>query len=202
MDACISSLPNDPALKAWGESLIAENQSLLARNKSLQAELALEQEKIRLLIQKRFGVASEKTSPGQMGLFNEAEQDQPEESDAIVQAETDITVPAHRRKKPGRKPLPENLPRVQQVHDLSEEDKVCTGCGHRHLHRIGEEISEQLDIIPAKIRLIQHVRPKYACPANTGQCCSTGAAGLHRHRQICRWFTPVPAGKKHFPDYH
>ncbi len=131
MDACIPSLPNDPVLKIWIESL-------LARNKLLQAELALEQEKNRLLIQKRFGAASEKTSPDQMGLFNEAEQDQPPEQETITEAETEIAVPAHQRKKPGHKPLPADLPRVRKEHDLSEDEKICTCCGNRDLHRMGE----------------------------------------------------------------
>ena len=104
-----------------------------------------------------------------MGLFNEAEQDQPPEQETITEAETEIAVPAHQRKKPGRKPLPADLPRVRKEHDLSEDEKICTCCGNRDLHRMGEEISEQLDIIPAKIQVIQHVRPKYACRACEGQ---------------------------------
>ena len=61
----------------------------------------------------------------------------------------------------GRTPLPEALPRVKVVHDIDEADKICT-CGCR-LTRIGEEVSEQLDIISARMQVIQHIRPKYAC---------------------------------------
>jgi len=64
--------------------------------------------------------------------------------------------------KPGRRPLPPELPREEQIHDLSEAEKVCGCCGGC-LHRIGEERSEKLDIIPARARVIVHVRPKYAC---------------------------------------
>ena len=70
-------------------------------------------------------------------------------------------MPAHQRKKSGRKPLPKDLPRVQQVHDLAECDKTCA-CGVE-LTQIGTETTEQLDIIPAKVQVIEHVRLKYAC---------------------------------------
>ena len=66
-----------------------------------------------------------------------------------------------RKKTPGRKPLPDHLPRTRVEHDLPEDAKVC-GCGCRKT-KIGEEVSEQLDIIPARIQVLQHVRFKYAC---------------------------------------
>ncbi len=76
----------------------------------------------------------------------------------------DIDIPAHKRKKRGRKPIPESLPRVDRIHDISEAEKRCEcGCIKEC---IGQEVSEQLDIIPAKIQVIRHIRPKYAC-----KCC-------------------------------
>ena len=57
--------------------------------------------------------------------------------------------------------LPENLPRIEEVHDIAEEEKVC-GCGSM-LSRIGEEVTEELDIVPRQCRVIRHIRPKYAC---------------------------------------
>lgn len=57
--------------------------------------------------------------------------------------------------------MPENLPRVEVIHDLDEDEKVCA-CG-ADLSRIGEEVSEKLDIVPAKIQVIRHIRYKYAC---------------------------------------
>ncbi len=62
--------------------------------------------------------------------------------------------------------MPESLPRVEVVHDIDEEEKVC-GCGAA-LERIGEEVSEKLDIIPAIIRVIRHIRPKYGCRSCEG----------------------------------
>ena len=123
-----------------------------------EKKTGLLQEEIRLLKAVLFGRKSEKIpskDTGQLPLF-----DMPEPEDA-GQAEEVIEVSAHARKKPGRKPLPEDLPRVEVVHDIPEEEKVCR-CGCR-LTRIGEEVSEQLDIIPQKMQVIRHIRPKYAC---------------------------------------
>ena len=93
-------------------------------------------EEIRLLKARQFGRKSEKIpskDTGQLPLF-----DMPEPEDAGE--EQVIQVPAHTRKKRGRRPLPEDLPRIEVVHDIPEEEKVCQ-CGCR-LTRIGEEVSE------------------------------------------------------------
>lgn len=72
-----------------------------------------------------------------------------------------VEIPSHERKKVGRKKLPDGLPREDLVHDLAEKDKIC-GCGAQ-LEQIGEDVSEKLDVVPAVIRIIRHVRPKYTC---------------------------------------
>jgi transposase len=64
-------------------------------------------------------------------------------------------------KSPGRKALPAPLPRIEVRHELSANKRIC-GCGST-LQEFDTETSEQLDIIPAKIQVIRHVRPKYAC---------------------------------------
>ena len=119
---------------------------------------------IRLLRQSLFGSKSEKMpacdSP-QLLLFDMPEPLEEEDTPA-----DEITVPAHTRHKRGRKPLPENLPRVEVVHDIPEEEKICA-CGCT-LSRIGEDTSEKLSIIPAKIQVVVHIRPKYACKACEG----------------------------------
>lgn len=73
----------------------------------------------------------------------------------------EITVATHARKKTGRRPIPQEFPRVEVVHDIPEADKVCA-CGCQHT-RIGEECSEKLDFIPAQIQVVRHILPKYAC---------------------------------------
>jgi transposase len=127
--------------------------------------ISLLEEQVRLLKHKRFAASSEK-SDDQAGLFNEAAAAEPVPEEDLNEntddAETE-TIQYERRKSRGRKALPADLPRVRIEHDLSDADKVCTcGCALTH---IGEDTSEQLDIIPAKIQVLQHARLKYACKA-------------------------------------
>lgn len=121
------------------------------------------EERVRLLTNELFGRSSEKRpqpeDPLQLHLFNEAEVLCSEKPD--TGEEDTLTVPEHRRKRPVRKPLPDHLPRVEVVHDISEEEKICQ-CGVP-MSRIGEEVCEKLDIIPAKVQVIRIIRPKYAC---------------------------------------
>lgn len=156
-----TDLPDDVAqLKA----LITEKSAVIAEK---DHQIAALQEELRLLIHKRFGASSEKADPDQLHLFNEAEAAAaPSDGAEVPEIATEITVPEHTRQKRGRKPLPALLPRVRIEHDIPDADKVCP-CGCT-LSRIGEDTSEQLDIEPAKIQVLQHVRFKYACRACEG----------------------------------
>jgi transposase len=114
-------------------------------------------EQLRLAKQQRFGRSSE-AHIGQGELqFDEAES---VETTELPQEENTVTV-SYTRKKPVRRPLPAHLPRVIIEHDISEEEKMCA-CGCMK-ERFGEEVTEQLEYIPAKLSVIAHVRPKYAC---------------------------------------
>lgn len=115
-------------------------------------------EQFRLAQQRQFGRRSEASSD-QLGLFNETEQ--VAEEDANEQAAERETL-TYTRNKPKRKPLPKDLPRETVVHDIAEADKVCDCCGGE-LHKMGEDRSEQLELIPASIKVIEHIRPKYSC---------------------------------------
>jgi transposase len=114
-------------------------------------------EQFRLAQQKQFGKSSE-VNHDQLGLFNEVEQLDEEISSDVARQET-VT---YTRNKPRRSPLPKDLPREVVVHDIEEADKVCDSCGN-DLHKMGEDKSEQLEFIPAQIKVIEHVRPKYSC---------------------------------------
>ena len=147
-----TTLPDDPQeLKR----IIAELQNAQHR---YEQENDLLREQVRLLYARIFGKKSEKgkidPESVQLPLFDMPE---PESDPEKETAE----VPAHTREKAGRKKLPETLPRVEVVHDIPEEEKVCA-CGGE-MSRIGEDVSEKLDIVPAVIRVIRHIRPKYAC---------------------------------------
>jgi transposase len=135
---------------------------------ALRARIVLLEEENRWLKDQLFGRSSEKTppeecSPDQGWLFNEIQVLVGKA--AVVER---ITIPAHERGKRGRRKLSAHLPRVEVLHDLSDADKVCPLDGST-LERIGEETSEQLEVIPAQVRVLRHIRPKYACP-----CCRSG----------------------------
>lgn len=177
----VLELPDDPnsLLKLVGD-LQRELKQLKTENVTLQHQNTLLQERIHLLLHKRFGANSEKYRAEQSDLFNEAEAYAEETGEAEVALEAGMvevdsaetteavdqaaTTPSTSNRKPGRKALPNELPRVEIIHDLPEDLRVCAE-GHA-LKKIGEEISEQLDIIPAKVQVLRHVRIKYACP-----CC-------------------------------
>ncbi len=113
---------------------------------------------------RQFSSSSEKYSPDQQSLFNEAEElvSTEEESDVEEKA---IEVSSHTRKKKPRVSIPAGLPREEIIHDLENFEKICPHDG-AGLKEVGSEDHEQLDIIPAQIKVIRHVRKKYACP-----CC-------------------------------
>jgi transposase len=130
-----------------------------------RARIEFLEERVRFLQRELFGRKSEKRplepEGRQLELFNEAEVLTEKQAE-----EETLVVPEHTRRRPKRKPLPKDLPRVEVIHDLDEEQKVCA-CG-AHLSRIGEEVSEKLDIVPAKIQVIRNIRYKYACKTCEG----------------------------------
>jgi transposase len=141
---------------------VAEIETLKQTLHARDQRIAILEEKLRLALHKRFAASSEKASPDQPDLFNEAEAI----SAQAVTEEATTTVPEHKRRKRGRKPLPDHIPRTRIEHDIPEHEKICA-CGCRK-SRIGEAVSEQLDIVPAKIQVLQHVRFKYACMSCEG----------------------------------
>ena len=117
-------------------------------------------ERIRLLLAQRFGPKSERVAEAQQELFDEPEATLAEA--AQEEAPEAVEVPAHRRRRGKRAPLPAGLPRVDIVHELAEAERVCPHDGAR-LEAFGEETSEQLDIVPAKVQVLRHRRIKYRC---------------------------------------
>ena len=162
-------LPDDvDALKA----LLTEQYE---RNNQLEVKVLTLQEQLNLAIARRYAASSEKIPADQFRLFDEAEvDDETENNDVLLllNEEDDSTLVAThtRKKKTGRKPLPDSLVRVDKIHELSEVERVCEHDG-KVLNEIGEVVSEQLDIIPAKIQVIRHIRKKYAC--DCGKCIKT-----------------------------
>ena len=136
-------------------------ETLLQRIAELEEQLLQKDEKIAYLVeqfrlaqQKQFGKSSE-GFVGQGELFNEAE----DIAELVEEEKQDIS---YTRTKPTRKPLPKDLPREQIIHDIADADKQCDCCGGE-LHKMGEDVSEKLEFVPAQVKVIEHVRPKYAC---------------------------------------
>jgi len=122
-------------------------------------------EQIKLAQHHRFGVKSEHISPDQLRLFLGEEQknssDQADLDDDLAD-QPKTTAPTKRTKR-GRRRLPDHLPRVEIEHTLSGEACRCEHCCSA-LEPISQKISEQLDIVPAQVRVTRHVRQTYQCP--------------------------------------
>ena len=124
--------------------------------------ISLLEEWNRLLKSLRFGSRSEKMEGEQGRLFNEAELEASAEAPSEENEEVDV--PGHKRRRGGRRPLPELLPVEERLHDLSAEEKICAHDASHALVEIGRETSDQLNFIPARAAIVRHIRPKYACP--------------------------------------
>lgn len=100
---------------------------------------------------------------GQGHLFD-LDADLPASSDPEEHARSDdaVDVQGHRRHRKKRAIDWEKLPQIRHEHDLSEEEKICLCCGRR-MDCIGEDVTRELELQPAKLEAHIHVRPKYAC---------------------------------------
>ena len=157
--------PTIAQLQQENESLRSENEVLVHRARRA-GELEKENDALceqlawfrRYFLHRKADVVED--SSQQSLSFDEAEQIIAESENADDPEETE-EIRSYERRKAKRKPLPEDLPRVQQIVDIPEEEKLC-GCG-AELSCIGEEKSEKLDIEPPRLRVIEQIRLKYAC---------------------------------------
>jgi transposase len=150
MAATADQLPDNPdTLKAMVLAREVENARLRQIIKELQRH--------------RFGRRAETLPQDQLLLgLEEAEQ-----VEAAGEEEKEQATPAERqartaKRRVNRGALPAHLPRVEMVVDI--EDHACPCC-RNELHRIGEDVSERLDIVPAQLRVIVVRRPRYGCRA-------------------------------------
>lgn len=157
-EPAINSLPNDPA---------ALKQLLIERDKKivlLEARVAKFEEERRLDRARRFGASSE-AGDHQANLFDEADVHDTDVAEATADGAADadtIEIASRTKHRPKRRPLPADLPRIDIHHDLSDAEKVCACCGDV-MTRIGEQTSEQVEIIPMQVSINVHHRPTYSC---------------------------------------
>ena len=143
-----------------------ENKKLKERIESKDERIRKLENLVKQFQQHRFGSSSEKLTQEQVNLFDEAELESDDQIELIEQDETEIDVPAHKRKKKKRPAIPEDVPVEDIIYDLTDEEKICSIDGTQ-LVKMGEETHKQVKIIPQQIKVIRHVRLKYTCP-----CCS------------------------------
>ncbi len=174
------------------DALTRENAHPKARLAEVEAVLAEVQEANRRLEdilrsaqRAQFGKSSEKLPPDRFNLpLEDAEPAQGVLEAAQEKAEAALrgAAGAETPRKPARNRghLPPHLPRVERVIEPASAQRPC-GCGE--MARIGEDVSERLDVIPAQFRVLVTRRPKYAC-----RRCAQAAAQAHAPEHV------VPGG--------
>src|SRR3954447_24226229 len=147
--------------------LIRELLETLSQQLHLNAKL---QHQLEQLLRQRYGRKSERVDPAQLLLFAqeilaqaEPEPEPTPQPEAVPESPPPPGAPQPKKKGHGRKPLPASLPRKPVLHDVPPEQLSCPDCGTVR-RRIGEEVREQLEYVPASLIVLRHVRPKYACP--------------------------------------
>lgn len=152
-----------PDLANWVSQTFSQLQNQASQTR---AELQAAQLKIQALTLElahhrriRYGHKNEAFSPEQRDLFQETWN----VDLGAIEAEVEIAAPVRAKRTPsGRQPLPDHLPRIEHRHE--PESCTCGQCGNP-LIKIGVDISEQLDVEPARFFVARHIRPQYACRA-------------------------------------
>lgn len=147
-------------LRAYCAALEKEVATLTSQKDQLEGRLSWLEEQFRLAQKRRFGSSSERTHDDQLALvFDEAE--------AIAQPElaepTYERVKEHRRKaRKSRADALKDLPVERREYRLADDERQCPHCDGT-LHEMSTQIRRELEIIPAQVRVIEHVQHVYSC---------------------------------------
>lgn len=145
------------------ESELAQTRAVVSCSEAMIQELKLEIAKLR---RDKFGISSERRARliDQLELqLEELETAATEDALAAEQAaEKASKVRAFTRRHPVRKPFPDHLPRERVV---VEAPAACTCCGSDRIVKMGEDVTETLEVIPRQWKVIQTVREKFTCRA-------------------------------------
>ena len=154
----LESLPNDPlALKG----LIVELVQALREEQQQHLKV---QERLDQLLRRLYGRHSERLDPQQLLLFADSGPEQPPPPTVAGEAGAAAGAPRRRPAGHGRQRLPEHVRREEVRHELTEAERRCPCCGEIRAV-LGEDISEQMDYIPASLVVKRHVRVTYVCRA-------------------------------------
>jgi transposase len=179
--ASVTQLPDDPAIlkqiitQHLAAIALRESQIEQIKREAAERMEAMEQRhktEMSNVLRRFYGPHNERFDPAQLLLFGLKVAQEIAVDEKTVQAEAGEKLKTRRisHHRHGRRELPAHLPRRPIVHDLCDEEKPCPCCG---LVRacIGHEISEQLEFIPARVEVLQHIRRKYACKTcGDGSC--------------------------------
>ncbi len=174
------------ALAEHQDSIVQHETIIAAQHETIEKQLkklAAQEQQLARLLRKQYGPQKERIDPDQLTLFTAEEltklaeelqqgtvdsvstdDGSPPEDDDAGEEEASSRKRNGKRKGHGRRPLPDHLPREVVTHELSDEERACPCCGKLR-HEIGSEVSEQLDYVPASLKVVQHHRKKYACAA-------------------------------------
>lgn len=179
---------------AQREQLLTERDQLLAQRETViesqhdiiekqLKKLAAQEQQLARLLRRQYGPQKERVDPDQLTLFTAEElvelvaqlqqgavdsvspdDGTPAADSAAEEASAEASPKKPPRKGHGRRPIPPHIPRETIVHELSGEQRLCPCCG-RLRTEIGREVSEQLEYIPAELKVLRHERVRYACTA-------------------------------------
>jgi len=157
------------------EQQVAELNRVLSETsasyESLQQEHAATLDELAWYKRWAYGRRRERFCEGEgQGHLFELGSDVPVDGDPAEAMGSDdtIDVQGHCRRRKKREIDWDKLPQIRHEHDLPDEKKICSCCG-RQMDRIGEDVTRELELQPAKLEAHIHVRPKYAC-----RCCKAG----------------------------
>src|SRR6202789_3998377 len=188
MKAGVEALPDDvEALKAALIVARAEAAAARAQQSDDQALIAHLKLQIEKLNRDRYGPRSERTARllDQLELTLEVLETAATEDELAAEMATAKTtkVASFRRKRPSRKPFPDHLPRERVI---VPGPVACSCCGGSRLSRLGEAVTETLEVIPKAWKVIQHVREKFSC----GDCEKISQAPAPFHVIARGWAGP------------
>jgi transposase len=164
----VDQLPDDPMLlKQLLVHECAAHDAMIEQIKreaaeQIEAERQRHQAELAAVLRRFYGPHSERFDPRQLLLFGLRVDTMTLDQQSIEEESGQKLATRRARHKHGRNHLPDHLPRVRIEHDLPDAEKPCPCCGELR-QRIGEETSEQLEYLPASLKVLQHVRFKYVC---------------------------------------
>jgi transposase len=151
-------LSGSPAQQKSREELLDLVNRQATTIEQLETKVRWFEEQFHLSRHKQFGTSSERSVHPQGELFNEAETIA---EAGAVEEEIRQTI-AYERKKPGRRPIPKDLPIERIEYRLPESEQFCECCGLA-LHEMSTEVRHEVKLVPAQAKIVQHVRYVYGC---------------------------------------